>query len=58
MFKLGVTSLEITTEDIHRFFGSERASIVVDPSGHVLTLQLVTAAEVERLLQEKRVSPL
>ena len=58
MFKLGVTSLEISSEDIHRFFASGRANIVVHPSEDVCTLQLVTDAEAERLVREKRVSPL
>lgn len=53
MFKLGVTEIQITTDDVERFTASGRANITVRPKDHVLTLALVSDAEALRLARKE-----
>ena len=53
LFKLGLTKLEITSEDIDRFNASGKANIVVIPQGTVLTLGLVSDDTAEYLARRQ-----
>jgi hypothetical protein len=53
MFKMDITALKITTDDINRFLESGRANITVRPKDDVLTLALVSDEEARRLVQQE-----